>query len=106
MRSSVGIPGQHEPQRTHACTPARPGGLQWRHFTITTCASATGWEAIPHPYDAPSKAAAFGHRWALQNTLSEMLGHASVAITLDLYSHFLPDVQADAVATIGQLLSG
>jgi hypothetical protein len=35
-----------------------------------------------------------------------MLGHASVAITLDLYSHFLPDVQADAVATIGQLLSG
>jgi hypothetical protein len=55
---------------------------------------------------APSKTAAFGHLWALQNTLSEMLGHASVAITLDLYSHFLPDMQADAVATIGQLLYG
>jgi integrase len=28
--------------------------------------------------------------------VSEMLGHASVAITLDLYSHVLPDMQRDA----------
>ncbi len=28
--------------------------------------------------------------------VSEMLGHASIAITLDIYSHVLPDMQAQA----------
>lgn len=32
--------------------------------------------------------------------VSEMLGHASVAITLDLYSHVLPDVHNMTVATL------
>ena len=32
--------------------------------------------------------------------VSEMLGHASVAITLDLYSHVLPDMQDMAVAAM------
>lgn len=38
--------------------------------------------------------------------VSEMLGHASVAITLDIYSHVLPDMQQDAAATMGQVLFG
>jgi integrase len=38
--------------------------------------------------------------------VSEMLGHASVAITLDIYSHVLPDMQQDAAATMGQMLYG
>ena len=29
---------------------------------------------------------------------SEMLGHATIAITLDIYSHVLPDMQAQAAA--------
>jgi integrase len=29
-----------------------------------------------------------------------MLGHASIAITLDLYSHVLPDMQEQAAAKI------
>jgi len=33
-----------------------------------------------------------------------MLGHASVAITLDIYSHVLPDMQQDAAAAIANLL--
>jgi integrase len=37
--------------------------------------------------------------------VSEMLGHASVAITLDIYSHVLPDMQQDAAAIMGHLLS-
>jgi integrase len=37
---------------------------------------------------------------------SEMLGHASVAITLDIYSHVLPDMQQDSAAAMGQLLYG
>jgi integrase len=35
--------------------------------------------------------------------VSEMLGHASISITLDLYSHALPDIQqesADAMDTV------
>lgn len=32
--------------------------------------------------------------------VSEMLGHASIAITLDLYSHFLPDMQELAVSAM------
>lgn len=38
--------------------------------------------------------------------VSEMLGHSTVAITLDIYSHVLPDMQEDAAAVIGELLYG
>ena len=32
--------------------------------------------------------------------VSELLGHASIAITLDLYSHFLPDMQEETAAAM------
>jgi integrase len=32
--------------------------------------------------------------------VSEMLGHASFAITLDIYGHVLPDMQAQAAAAM------
>jgi integrase len=38
--------------------------------------------------------------------VSEMLGHATVAITLDIYSHVLPDMQQDAAVAMGTLLYG
>jgi integrase len=38
--------------------------------------------------------------------VSEMLGHATVAITLDIYSHVLPDMQQDAAAAMRNLLFG
>ena len=31
---------------------------------------------------------------------SERLGHSSIAITLDLYSHVLPNMQEDAMLTM------
>lgn len=37
--------------------------------------------------------------------VSEMLGHASIAITLDIYSHVIPDMQQDAAATMASLLA-
>jgi integrase len=37
--------------------------------------------------------------------VSEMLGHASIAITLDTYSHVLPTMQESAVAAIDSTLS-
>ena len=37
--------------------------------------------------------------------VSEMLGHANIAITLDTYSHVLPDMQATAIAAMEDALS-
>jgi integrase len=36
--------------------------------------------------------------------VSEMLGHSTVAITLDIYSHVVPDMQQDAAAVMGAML--
>ena len=37
--------------------------------------------------------------------VQEMLGHASIAITMDTYSHVLPNMQRDAVDRLGTLLT-
>jgi integrase len=37
--------------------------------------------------------------------VSEMLGHSTVAITLDLYSHVTPTMQREAAATMDALLA-
>jgi len=37
--------------------------------------------------------------------VSEMLGHASIAITLDTYSHVLPNMQHSAVAAMEEAFS-
>jgi integrase len=36
--------------------------------------------------------------------VSELLGHASITSTLDLYSHVLPDMQKDATMAMNRLL--
>ena len=38
--------------------------------------------------------------------VSERLGHASVKLTLDTYSHVLPHIQADATDTMDRVLRG
>ena len=38
--------------------------------------------------------------------VSERLGHAKVAITLDTYSHVLPDMQREAAAAMDSVLTG
>lgn len=37
--------------------------------------------------------------------VSEMLGHSTIAITLNLYSHVLPEMQQEATAAMDRLLS-
>ena len=37
--------------------------------------------------------------------VSERLGHASVAITLDIYSHVLPGIQAAAALAVDERLA-
>jgi integrase len=36
--------------------------------------------------------------------VAEMLGHSTISITLDTYSHVLPDMQRDASAALDRLL--
>lgn len=38
--------------------------------------------------------------------VSERLGHATVAMTLDIYSHAVPDIQAQAADTVAKLILG
>jgi len=38
--------------------------------------------------------------------VSEMLGHTSVAITLDRYSHVIPTMQEEEARRMDQVLSG
>ncbi len=37
--------------------------------------------------------------------VSEMLGHTTIGITLDIYSHVLPEMQREAANTLDQLLN-
>ena len=38
--------------------------------------------------------------------VSEMLGHSTIAITLNLYSHVLPEMQQEATYALDRLLGG
>ena len=38
--------------------------------------------------------------------VQEQLGHASISITLDTYSHVTPGIQSEAVRRVGKVLSG
>ena len=38
--------------------------------------------------------------------VQERLGHSKVAMTMDVYAHVLPTMQADAAALLGGLLHG
>ena len=38
------------------------------------------------------------------HVVSERLGHATVAMTMEVYAHVLPDMQTEAAATLGALL--
>jgi integrase len=38
--------------------------------------------------------------------VSERLGHASIVITLDTYSHVLPDMHDEVLAKLGMLTAG
>ena len=54
------------------------------------------------------------HGWATMalqrgvnpKVVSERLGHAGIAITLDTYSHVSPTMQADAAETVADLVFG
>lgn len=45
-------------------------------------------------------------RGVLPKVASQMLGHSTIAITLDLYSHVTPTIQRDAADAVDAILSG
>jgi integrase len=53
------------------------------------------------------------HTWATlalgagvhPKVVSERLGHSKIAITLDVYSHVTPAMQADAAETVASLIA-
>ena len=39
------------------------------------------------------------------NVVQEMMGHSGIRVTIDFYSHVLPDMQKEAVNRLGAVLS-
>lgn len=88
-------------------TPLSPRTLLYRTFRPLLVKAGIADPAGVRIHDLRHTAAtlALGGR-VNPKVVSEMLGHASVAITLDLYSHVVPDMQQDAAAVMGRLLFG
>jgi len=59
---------------------------------------------VRHSYASAGLANAAG--WAEVKVISERLGHASIGITLDTYSHVLPDRDAEVAATLATAILG
>ncbi len=43
--------------------------------------------------------------WEHPKVLSERLGHSSITLTMDTYSHFTPDMQSESANRLDELLS-
>ncbi len=54
------------------------------------------------PWEAQGHCELFEHPKVVQ----EMLGHASITLTLDTYSHVLPGMQEESAARLDELLAG
>ena len=96
-------------------TTLDPRGLSLA-FSKAAANSATVWRTA-HPNNDAMKKLRFHdlrHSAATialsQNihpkVVSEMLGQSKVAITLDMYSHVLPNMQAEAAGKMGDVLAG
>jgi len=59
---------------------------------------------VRHSYASAGLANTSG--WGEVKVISERLGHASIGITLDTYSHVLPDQDADVAATLARVILG
>lgn len=59
---------------------------------------------VRHSYASAGLAHATG--WAEVKVISERLGHASIGITLDTYSHVLPDRDVEIATTLATFILG
>ena len=88
---------------------AQPDGAQWPPDTFThqfarIAKTAAGLKGVRLHDLRHSHATHLLQQGVHPKIVSERLGHSTVAITLDTYSHVLPGMQADAVAKVDTTL--
>ncbi len=84
--------------------PLRYGNLTKRHFhKILEKAGLKGFRLYDLRHTTATLLLSEGVN---PKIVSERLGHASIVLTLDTYSHVLPDMQKEASSKLGQVLFG
>ena len=80
-----------------SCTPSFGGlGLScWRGPDYLGCDFTICAIARPRSYSA----------WGHPKVVQELLGHSQISVTLDTYSHVLPDMQGQAMVELDDLLA-
>jgi integrase len=85
-------------------TPIRYGNLTKRYFhKILEKADLKGFRLYDLRHTTATLLLSEGVN---PKIVSERLGHASIVLTLDTYSHILPDMQKEATIKLGQVLFG
>ena len=85
--------------------PLHASNLTARHFKPAL--KAAGLPATVRLYDLRHTCATLLLQAGVNpKVVAERLGHASVTLTLDTYSHVLPTMQAQAAAALDAALSG
>lgn len=84
-------------------TPIEPGTINriWWRIVAAADVGRIRWHDLRHAHATLMLSAGVHPK-----VVSERLGHASVAITLDTYSHVLPGLQAAAAAQLDGVLEG
>jgi integrase len=91
-------PGLHPPGRHPATTRVRPSAVRPAHPPRRAVADRL--HDLRHTHATLALQAGVHPK-----VVSERLGHATVAMTLDSYSHLIPGLQQDAAATVASLVS-
>jgi integrase len=78
-------------------SPIKPGSItnEWKRLVSKHALPRIRFHDLRHTHATAMLASGVHPKIA-----SERLGHSSIAITLDLYSHVLPNMQADAIQTM------
>jgi integrase len=78
-------------------SPIKPGSItnEWKRLVAKHALPRIRFHDLRHTHATAMLASGVHPKIA-----SERLGHSSIAITLDLYSHVLPNMQADAIHTM------
>jgi integrase len=86
----------------------RPGGLPWPPDAFSTafaaCVRRSGMKPFRFHDLRHSHATHLLRAGVHPKVVSERLGHSTVAITLDTYSHVLPGMQEDAIRRLDAVL--
>ena len=82
-------------------TPIKPGSItnEWKRLVGKHALPGIRFHDLRHTHATAMLASGIHPKIA-----QERLGHSTIAITMDLYSHVMPNMQADAVATMDDAL--